>query len=123
MKKRILVVDDDADVAEPLGLLLSQQYDVDLAANGAEAVTRLEHARYDVVLLDLMMPVMDGSAFKAYVDSHHIHVPILLMSGSAELVERAAALGVDDHLPKPLDVRVLKERVALLLSAAQDGSR
>lgn len=118
MRKRILVVDDDADVAEPLSILLSRHYDVDLAANGSEAITRILAARYDAIVLDLVMPVMDGVAFKAYLDRHRIDVPVLLVSGSTDLVERAKQMAVADHLAKPLDPGVLQDRLAAVLDRA-----
>lgn len=118
MRRRILVVDDDADVAEPLSIILSRHYDVDLAANGAEAITRILAARYDAVVLDLVMPVMDGVAFKAYLDRHRINVPVVLVSGSTDLVERAKQMGVADHLAKPLDPGVLQDRLAGVLDRA-----
>lgn len=115
MRKRILVVDDDADVAEPLGLLLSRAYDVDLAANGAEAIELVGRTHYDAVVLDLVMPVVDGAAFKAWLDQQRLDLPVLLVSGSEDLVERAQQLGVPDHLAKPIDPGVLRERLAALL--------
>lgn len=117
-KKRILVVDDDADVAEPLRILLSRFHDVDLATNGAEAITRLDGARYDAIVLDLVMPVMDGVAFKSYLDRHRIDVPVMLVSGSTDLCDRAKQMGVADHLAKPLDAAILQERLAALLDRA-----
>lgn len=118
MRKRILVVDDDADVAEPLSILLSRAYDVDLATNGAEAITRLDGTRYDAIVLDLVMPVMDGVAFKSYLDRHRIDVPVLLVSGSTDLCDRAKQMRVADHLAKPLDGTVLQGRLAALLDRA-----
>lgn len=118
MRKRILVVDDDADVAEPLRLALSRFYDVDFVANGAEATTRFADARYDAVVLDLMMPVMDGVAFKRWLDARQIAIPVLLVSGSDDLRERAEQMGVADHLAKPVDLGVLQERLGALLDRA-----
>lgn len=118
VRKRILVVDDDVDVAEPLSIVLSRHHDVDLAANGAEAVTRIGRAHYDAIVLDLVMPVMDGAAFKAYLDEHGIAVPVLLVSGSTDLDERAKQMGVADHLAKPLDASVLQDRLAALFDRA-----
>lgn len=125
MKKRILVIDDDTDVAEPLGILLSRSYDVEFAVNGAEAVTRIRGGgNYDAVVLDLMMPVMDGPAFKSWLDGQHIELPVLLVSGSADLTARAAEMQVADHLAKPLDPAVLHARLAAILdhgAARRDG--
>ena len=118
MKKRILVVDDDTDVAEPLSLLLSRFYDVDLATNGAEAITRLDRASYDAIVLDLVMPVMDGVAFKSYLDRHRIDVPVMLVSGSTDLCDRAKQMDVADHLAKPIDAALLQDRLAALLDRA-----
>jgi DNA-binding response OmpR family regulator len=115
VKKRILVVDDDTDVAEPLGILLSRSYDVDFAVDGAEAVTRIRGGHYDAVVLDLMMPVMDGAAFKSWLDGQRIEVPVLLVSGSTDLSTRAAEMHVADHLAKPLDPAVLHARLAAIL--------
>ena len=115
MKKRILIVDDDPEISEPLALLLARDHDVDVAANGLEGLQRVADASYDAIVLDLMMPVMDGSTFKEQLDARHIDVPVLLVSGSEELPERAIALGVADHLAKPIDVEVLRQRLGSLL--------
>lgn len=122
MRKRILVVDDDADVAEPLAILLSRSYDVDLAANGAEAIDRVGRTHYDAVVLDLMMPVMDGAAFKAWLDLQPLELPVLLVSGSDELAERARELRVAGHLAKPLDPTVLRDRLAAILGQTAKSS-
>jgi DNA-binding response OmpR family regulator len=121
--KRILVVDDDADVAEPLAILLSRTYDVDLAANGADAVRRIERGHYDAIVLDLVMPVMDGSSFKAWLDGQGLDIPVVLVSGSADLVERAQQLGVADHFAKPLDTAALRARLAAILDRPPSQSR
>lgn len=117
-KKRLLIVDDDPDIAEALTLLLSDRYAVDLAENGREALARLEAAAYDLILLDLAMPVMDGSAFVRALRERAAMPPILLMSGSNDLVERAAELEIDTFLPKPVEVDALHERIAGLLARA-----
>lgn len=117
LKKRVLVVEDDEDISAALVLLLSEHYAVDTAANGAEAVQRLGDHAYDAIVLDLMMPIMDGAALKRYIDAERLRVPVLLMSGNVELPERAAELGVDDFIAKPLDLSVLARRLAVLLAA------
>ena len=89
VKKRILVVDDDQDISEPLAELLSAHYVVDIAANGAAAAELVCDNRYDAIVLDLMMPVMDGATFKQLLDRQRIAIPVLLMSASVELPERA----------------------------------
>ncbi len=116
-KKRLLVVDDDPDVAEATSLLLSDSYAVDLAANGEEALQRVDqHARYDLILLDLVMPRMDGGDVVRALRGRGDAPPILLLSGSEDLVERATDLAVDAYLAKPVDAAALRARVAALLA-------
>jgi DNA-binding response OmpR family regulator len=115
-KKRILVVEDDEDISETLALVLSEHYLVDIAANGEEAADRLRAVAYDAIVLDLMMPVMDGAALKRHLDRQHIDVPVLLTSATADLAERAAELAIDDFLPKPFDLPVFERRLAALLA-------
>jgi DNA-binding response OmpR family regulator len=115
-KKRLLIVDDDHDIAEALTLLLSDRYAVDHAANGRDALERIAATTYDLILLDLAMPVMDGGAVVRALRERAAIPPILLMSGSNDLVERAAELEIDTFLPKPVEVDVLNERIAGLLA-------
>lgn len=116
-KKRLLVVDDDPDVAEATSLLLSGSYTVDLAGNGEEALQRIDAgAPYDLILLDLVMPRMDGGAVVRALRSRGETPPILMLSGSEDLIERATDLAVDAYLAKPVDAAALRERVAALLA-------
>ena len=115
-KKRLLIVDDDQDIAEALSLLLSGRYTVVLAANGREAMDRVDKESFDLILLDLVMPLMDGSAVMRALRLRPSIPPVLLMSGSNDLVERASELGVDTFMPKPLEIGALQERIAGLLA-------
>jgi DNA-binding response OmpR family regulator len=116
VKKRILLVEDDENISETVALLLADDYTVDTAANGVEAVRQLEDHAYDAVVLDLMMPIMDGTGVKQHIDAAHLSVPVLLMSGSDQLRERALELGIDDFIPKPLDFSILERVLASLVS-------
>jgi two-component system response regulator MprA len=121
MKKRVLLVDDDPDILAALTMLLEERYAIETASNGSEAVDRLATTRYDAVLLDLMMPIMDGAAFKEELTRRHIAVPILLTSAGADLAERAAAIGVADYITKPLDFDKLEDMLATMLAKAEPG--
>lgn len=114
-KKRILVVEDDSNTSAALELLLSEHYQVDTAANGAEAAQRVREHTYAAIVLDLLMPVMDGIALKRHLDALRLSVPVLLMSSVEELPERAAELGVADFIAKPLDLSALERRLAALV--------
>jgi adenylate cyclase len=112
----ILVVDDDALNRRLLQRSLEQEgHDVRLATDGRQAIDELRRRAPDVVLLDIVMPVMDGievlEQMKADPELHHL--PVLMISSvedSASVV-RCIEMGADDFLPKPFDPVILKARV------------
>lgn len=112
----VLVIDDDPDIREMERSTLAHcGHDVLLASNGLEGLRELEKRRPCVILLDLMMPVMDGLTFLAERQRRHVadDVPVLCVSaGGQELVEQALRLGADDCISKPTDLDELCERVA-----------
>jgi CheY-like chemotaxis protein len=102
---RILVIDDEEEIRESLEALLDfEGYDVDLAQSGAEGERRLEQRAYDLVLLDLMMPEMDGSQFRAVQmnDPRLSKIPVVVLSADRMIAEKAHALGVWGFVVKPL---------------------
>jgi CheY-like chemotaxis protein len=104
---RVLVVDDDPGVRglvdDFLGLL---GYVVHPAANGREALEHLQRIRPDLILLDLMMPVMDGRAFGAALrgDERTVDLPIVLMSGAPEAAQVGGEIRAQGLLRKPFDL-------------------
>jgi len=115
-KKRLLVVDDDRDLAEAMTAVLSDRYQVDVAGDGQEALERVDQGSYDLILLDLVMPRLDGGGVVRALRTRSAAPPVLLLSGSEDLVERARELGVESHLAKPVETEVLQERIAALLA-------
>jgi DNA-binding NtrC family response regulator len=115
---RILIVDDDRvfrlSTAE---LLRQEEHEVTLASDGAEAVEQLRAASFDLVLLDLRMPGIDGISLVEVLRQWGHGVPILMISGVGTVQDAVAALhtGVDDFLTKPVEPDVLTARVARLL--------
>jgi PAS domain S-box-containing protein len=108
----VLLVDDDNDVREILQLTLANEgYDVRAASNGAEALTELTHGVPDVVLLDMMMPVMSGAEFLAAVraDPRYRRLPVVVVT--AWPAEAKSLAGADAVLAKPVDVEVLKSTI------------
>jgi CheY-like chemotaxis protein len=102
----VLVVEDHADLRDMLAVLLSSEgYDVQTAQNGAEALTSLAAARPDVILLDLMMPVMSGDEFRErqLADPRYKDVPVICMTAAHDGRERAARMHADAYFQKPLD--------------------
>jgi two-component system chemotaxis response regulator CheY len=104
----VLIVDDDPDTRELLQLTLSAEgYDVAFAANGREALNHLRsHAETCVILLDLMLPVMDGAHFRTAQlhDRSLAWIPVFLMPGAPDADRRAREMGARLLLKKPLDL-------------------
>lgn len=102
---RVLVVDDDPDIRALLvSILADEGYEAESAANGRDALALLERWRADLVVLDLMMPVMDGWAFAARMREREPAVPIVVVSAARDLVRHADTIGATDVIPKPFDI-------------------
>jgi two-component system, OmpR family, response regulator PrrA len=111
-RKRILIVDDEPDILWSLSLLLDRVYDVTTAEDGATALRALSESPYDAMILDLMMPGMDGAAVKREMDARGIAVPIVIVSAFSDVAERAQQLRVRDYLTKPVDIPKLEATLA-----------
>ncbi|HEX7305715.1 response regulator transcription factor [Lentzea sp.] len=113
---RLLVVDDDPDVRDSLRRSLEfEGYEVTTAADGAEALTRLTGA--DLAILDLMMPVLDGSEACRRLRAAGERLPVLMLTARDALGDRVTGLdaGADDYLVKPFALEELLARVRALL--------
>ncbi len=122
-KPRILVVEDDPDLRTILKLqLLSHDFEVIEAGNGAEGFVAVQAQTPDCVILDLMMPVMDGFGFLKRVRSIMAmsDVPIMILTASED--ERNKVRGfqyqADSYMNKPYDLEALTEEVQRLLTAS-----
>ena len=117
---KILVVDDHATTRLKLSLGLQQQgHTVVEAENGLQALKKLQTDVFDLVLLDIVMPEMDGYQVleKMKKDTKMLDVPVIVISSSEELenIVRAIELGAEDYLPKSCDVVLLKARIGACL--------
>ena len=122
---KVLVVDDDPDIIEMLVTMLEDaSYEVFSANNGKEGVEKAKEAKPDIIVLDLMMPEMDGfeACGEIKKDPELSAIPILILTGiSQELSQtryaRSTGLGLesDDYIEKPVDPDVLLKRIAALL--------
>lgn len=128
MPAKILIVDDDPDIREALSVILeSQGYQVALAQDGIEGLATLKAEMPDLVILDLLMPKMDGFAVcKELQDprwSKYRDIPILILSSVREEASRrryeletGLELNVDDYVEKPISPDVLLHRVEKLVN-------
>jgi two-component system response regulator MprA len=117
-RMRILVVDDDRSVRESLRRSLTfNGYEVDLAADGEEALGQVAMARPDALVLDVMMPRMGGLEACRQLRADGDDVPILVLTARDSVEDRVAGLdaGADDYLPKPFALEELLARLRALL--------
>jgi CheY-like chemotaxis protein len=113
-RRVILVVEDDPYIRQEIADLLGEHgFQVLLAANGAEALALLRGTRPCLVVLDLMMPVMDGWTFRAeqLKDPDVAEVPVLILSGGGNVARAAEDLGAVSYLNKPFTAELLLEAV------------
>jgi two-component system OmpR family response regulator len=111
----VLVVDDDAHIREVARFALAKAgYAVELSTDGAQAFDRLERGGIDLVVLDVLMPELDGLALCRRIAGR---VPIVFLSSRGEEADRVLGLdlGADDYLAKPFSPRELVSRVAAVL--------
>jgi CheY-like chemotaxis protein len=117
-ERRILIVEDDLDVRDALTQVLEfEGYAVVGATNGQEAIDRLREGNLpSLILLDLMMPVMDGPQFRAaqMSDPSIADIPVIVISADGKVEQKAASLGVAAYMKKPLDVDSLLDLIARL---------
>jgi len=123
---RILVIDDEPELLEQIGrALIEQQYTVDLVTDGEKAMERLYCDPYDLILLDIMLPVMDGFDVLREMRAENINTPALMLTAKGDIEDRVKGLdlGADDYLPKPFSIAELMARVrALLRRNSRNGS-
>jgi CheY-like chemotaxis protein len=115
---RILVVDDEPMVRQSLGQFLGDEgYTVEEAADGADALARVGEHRPDVILLDLMMPGMNGRQFLRALrdDPRYSDLPVVVMTAVRGLTVQPAAMGASEVVEKPFDVDDLLNKVALAI--------
>jgi DNA-binding response OmpR family regulator len=115
---RILIVEDDPTIAAIIRRSLEQHhYSVDVAANGREGLELALTNDYDLLIVDVMMPVMDGKTLAARLRADGIRVPILMLTALATAESEVEGLdrGADDYLTKPFDIAVLLARVRSLV--------
>lgn len=113
----LLVIDDHRSIREPLAAFLRRQdFEVTTASDGPSTRMRLSEQRYDLVVLDLMLPGEDGFSLCRHI-SQDYGTPIIMLTARAELTDRIAGLnlGADDYLTKPFSVDELLARIRTVL--------
>jgi DNA-binding response OmpR family regulator len=114
--KRILIVDDDPDIVESLAMILEERYLVASAYDGAQALDRVRSDAFDVIVLDLMMPILDGQGFALEMKKEGIATPIIVVSAGSDLGQRAREIGAVSYVAKPFDLDRLEAMIAAVCS-------
>lgn len=116
MNNKILVVDDDVDIRDMVALLLNKKdYSADAAIDGNQALEMCKLNTYDLILLDIMMPNLDGYSFCQEIRKNNARCYIIFVSAldGIDALEKALMLGGDDFIRKPFETRELLSRIAV----------
>lgn len=124
MAPRVLIVDDEPRMRSLLALHLKQSFDVETASSGEEALRRIQSERFDAVVLDILMPGLDGREVCRRIRGSSA-VPVLMLTALAGVEEKLEAFdrGADDYLTKPFDPRELVARVEALMRRSQRNAK
>jgi DNA-binding response OmpR family regulator len=123
-KTHILIVDDEEAITDNLGAFLERSgFQVSTAKNGHEALKFIEKSKPDIVVMDVLMPVMDGRQALRELRNAENWLPVILLTQIGESTERAMALeeGADDYLNKPFDPHELIARIRAVLRRSRRG--
>ncbi|MBI4030768.1 MAG: response regulator transcription factor [Proteobacteria bacterium] len=123
---RVLLVEDDSSTAKSIEMMLkSEGYIVDLADLGEDGLEIGKIYEYDIIILDLMLPDMDGYEVLKRLRASKVTTPILILSGLSELDNKLKGLGfgADDYLTKPFDKRELMARIQAIVRRSQGHAK
>ncbi len=115
---KILVIEDEVDLNRSIvKLLKTQQYSVDSAFDGQEALDYISVSSYDVIISDIMMPKLDGLSLLKHLRNHQIKTPVLMLTAKDTLEDiiRGLDAGADDYLVKPFEFDELLARIRVML--------
>ncbi len=114
---KILIVEDDVNLRMLMTLRLKNKYEVEAVSNGAEALSKCEEGGTDLIITDIMMPVMDGYALVENLRSTGNSTPVIMLTAKDAINDkgRGFAAGTDDYLTKPVNFEELMWRIDALL--------
>lgn len=111
---KLLIAEDEKELASALAKILKKNnYSVDVAFDGEQALTLFEAEEYDVILLDIMMPKIDGINVLKTIRQTNTSIPIIILTAKTEIEDKVLGLdsGANDYLEKPFDTRELLARI------------
>ena len=121
--RKIMIVDDDKNICELLRLYLEKDgFEVTIAKNGAAGIAEFERVGPDLVLLDIMLPILDGWGVCREIRATS-RVPIIMLTAKGETFDKVSGLemGADDYIVKPFEVKELLARIHAVMRRAEGG--
>lgn len=122
---KVLLAEDTKDLNHAVSVLLNREgYEVDSVTDGKEALENILNNGYDAIILDIMMPGMDGISVLKALREKKITSPVMMLTAKADIDDRVAGLdaGADDYLPKPFAMKELLARVRAMIRRGGDYS-
>ena len=116
---KVLIVDDEQPIRRTLKEILEfEKFKVEEASDGLECLVQLKKTQYDVILMDIKMPVMDGYEATREIRKTHAQLPILAMTANAidEQLQKCLDVGMNDWITKPIDEHSLVAKIKALTS-------
>jgi DNA-binding NtrC family response regulator len=114
VRKRILICDDELGIRESLKLILEDDYDLDFASSGTEAINKIKVSSFDGLILDIKMPAKDGLETLAEVKEISPETKVIIATGyqSVETASKAVKLGAINYITKPFESEEVLEKVS-----------
>jgi DNA-binding response OmpR family regulator len=125
MDKRILIVDDEPSIVKGLSLSLKQDgYEIDAAYDGEEAVDKFNNNPYDLIILDVMLPKLNGLNVLQRIRERS-RVPVIMLTAKGEDMDKILGLdyGADDYITKPFNILELKARIKAVFRRLSGGNK
>ena len=122
---KILIVDDEISLLEQLRQILQRErYIVETAAEGETALEKIFEGSFDLIILDIMMPIVDGLTVLEHTRKNGIDTPVLMLTAKGDTEDKIKGLdlGADDYMPKPFSLDELLARIRALLRRAGNQS-
>ena len=123
---RILIAEDEAGIARALKVILEKnKFSADIVYNGTDALDYILSTSYDAIVLDIMMPGLNGLEVLSRAREHGVKTPVMLLTAKGEISDRVAGLeaGADDYLPKPFATSEFVARVRALTRRSDSSMR
>ncbi len=117
---KILIVEDDKILSKTIEQCIQDKYDIDKAYDGEEGVLFAKQGIYDAIILDIMMPIMNGYEVLAALRKEKIYTPVLILTAKDSIEDKAKGFrsGADDYLVKPFNIEELRMRIDALIRRA-----